>query len=248
VAEVAELTPNLRQVVLQGGLVGFVSIGGDQFVYLMVRRGGGAELPADHTLSAQLDADPRTGPMAAYCTVRSWDARARRLTLWMVRHGHDGVGRWADRCEIGERVALWGPRRVFDLPSGASSYLFVTDESGLGALAALLDELPDRAAGYAIIETVDSRHVIDLPAPAGIAVTWLYRGDDEPGSGARLLDAVRALDLTSDAEGRLVAFGAGESGQMTRIRNYLRREIGLSAADVSMTGYWRRARPKRTRQ
>ena len=73
VAEITDRSPNLREVVLEGGLDGFRSSGGDQFVYLMVRRDGDAEVPADHTLAAQLDADPETGPIAAYYTVRSWD-------------------------------------------------------------------------------------------------------------------------------------------------------------------------------
>lgn len=245
VAEVTDRSPNLREVVLEGGLEAFVSSGGDQFVYLMVRRDGFAEIPADHTLAAQLDADPESGPIAAYYTVRSWDAERRRMTLWMVRHEHPGsVGGWAGRCEIGERVAVWGPRDGFGVRPGHTSYLFVADESGLGAIAALLDELPHGASAQVFVETVDAHHVIDLPVRAGVAVTWLYRGDDEPGAGARLLHEVRALNLTTEKARGLFAFGAGESRQMTEIRKYLRQEIAMAANDVSMTGYWRRNQPR----
>jgi NADPH-dependent ferric siderophore reductase len=243
VAQITDRSPNLREIVLEGGLDGFVSSSGDQFVYLMVRRDGCAEVPADHTLAAQLDADAETGPIAAYYTVRSWDASARRMTLWMVRHGgRTGVGGWAGRCKIGERVALWGPRHGFQMRRDASSYLFIADESGLGAVAALLDELPADTPAHVFLETVDPDHVIDLPARERVTVTWLYRHGDQPGRGTRLLDAVRTLDLATDNAAGLVAFGAGEARQMTRTRKYLRHEIGMRKSDVSMTGYWRHDR------
>jgi NADPH-dependent ferric siderophore reductase len=243
VAEITDLSPNLREIVLEGGLEDFVSRGGDQFVYLMVRRPGGAQVPADHTMAAQLDTKPGTGPIAAYYTVRSWDARIRRLTFWMVRHGHhDGVGGWVGRCEIGERVALWGPRAGFGMRPRPTSWLFVADESGLAAVGALLDELPTRVSAQVIVETVDADHVIDLPARNGVAVTWLHRGNDEAGTNPRLLSAVRSLHL-DDNPRHLIAFGAGESKQMTQIRKYLRHSIGIAADNVSITGYWRRKQP-----
>jgi NADPH-dependent ferric siderophore reductase len=240
VAQITDRSPNVREIVLEGGLDGFVSRSGDQFVYLMVRRDGCAEIPADHTLAAQLDADAETGPIAAYYTVRSWDASARRITLWMVRHGgQTGVGGWAGRCNIGERVALWGPRHGFQMRRDASSYLFVADESGLGAVAALLDELPADTLARVFVETVDADHVVDLPARERVTVTWLHRLGDQPGTGTRLLDAIRTLDLATVNAQDLVAFGAGEARQMTQIRKYLRHEIGMLQGDVSMTGYWR---------
>ena len=241
VAEITDQSPNVREIVLEGGLDRFVSLGGDQFVYLMVQRPGGTEVPTDHTMAAQLGADPGTGPIGAYYTVRSWDARFHRMTLWMVRHGHPGsVGHWADHCAIGERVAVWGPREGCGTRADVTSWLIVADESGLGAVAALLDELPAGASARVTVETVDAGHVIELPSRDGVTVTWLHRGHDDAGTGTRLLNAVRTIDLTNDKPRGLVAFGAGESRQMTDIRNYLRRHIGIAPNNVSITGYWRR--------
>jgi NADPH-dependent ferric siderophore reductase len=242
VAEITDRSPNMREIVLEGGLETFASLGGDQFVYLMVRRPGGADVPADHTMTAQLAADPLTGPIGAYYTVRSWDPRAHRITLWMVRHGHrNSVGGWVDRCTIGERVALWGPRAGFGAQPGAGSWLFVADESGFGAVAALLDELPSGASARVLVETVNAGHKIELPSRDGVTVTWLYRTDDDAGTGGRLPGAVRELDLTADSARGLVAFGAGESAQMTKIRRHLRRHIRIPADNISVTGYWRHA-------
>ena len=241
VAEITDRSPNVREIVLEGGLETFVSLGGDQFVYLMVRQPGGADVPADHTMFAQLAADPLTGPIGAYYTVRSWDQRTHRITLWMVRHGHRGsVGSWADRCTIGERVALWGPRAGFGARPGAGSWLFVADESGFGAVAALLDALPAAASATVIVETVNADHEIDLMSRERFTVTWIHRGVNQAGTSPRLLDAVRSIDLTNQTSRNLLAFGAGESRQMTAIRNHLRRHIDIAPDSISITGYWRR--------
>ncbi len=237
VAEVRDLTPNLREIVLSGGLESFSSLGGDQFVYLMVPRPGGTEIPDGSTMAALQSAEPDDAPLAAYYTVRAWDEVRHRITLWAVLHGHDGgVGGWAERCGVGDRVAFWGPREGFGATHGAQSYLFVADESGLAAVAALIDALPADVRVRVIAETVDADHELRFDRD-DVEVTWLHRGTDRPGTGSRLLDQVRAAVTDGD---RLIAFGAAESRQITAVRKYLRHELGMPASTVSMTGYWRR--------
>lgn len=234
---IRDLTPNVREIVLTGGLESFVSVGGDQFVYLMVPRQGGPEIPDGYSMADLRTADPDTAPLAAYYTVRAWDPDRHRLTLWVVLHGHDGgVGGWAAGCSVGDRVAIWGPRDGFGAAHDARSHLFVVDESGLAAAAALIDELPPGTPVRVIGETVDADHELRFDRH-DVEVTWLHRGGDEPGTGTRLLDSVRAT--VGDGTG-LVAFGAAESRQITAVRKYLRHELGMPATAVSMTGYWRR--------
>ncbi|MGB0114144.1 MAG: SIP domain-containing protein [Ilumatobacteraceae bacterium] len=239
VVEIRDLSPNLREVVIQGPFEGFVSRGGDQFAYLFVNRGTGDEVPADYSMATWRTADVATRPFGAYYTVRSWDADARRITLWLVRHGHDdGVGGWAGRCQLGERVALWGPRPGFRAPTTLRRHLLVADESGFAAVAARIAELPTDHQVQVIVETVDASHTVELTDRSDVDIQWVFRGDAEPGSGTRLHDAVRALDLDLDG---LCAFGAAESHDVSAIRRHLRRERAMPADSVSMTGYWRRA-------
>lgn len=238
VVDATRVAPNLVEIVFEGGFESFRSVGGEQFLYVMVPRSDDQPVPIDHTMASQMGADPDEAPLGAYYTVRRWDPDAGRVTMWFVLHGHaHGVGGWAARCRPGERVAMWGPREGMGVRPRARSRLLVADESGLAAVAALLDELPGDATGSAVVETVDAGHVVDLPDRPGVNVIWLFRNGDEPGIRNRLLDAV--IDLELDPDG-LVAFGAAESRQITAIRKYLRHERGMSAQDVYMTGYWRR--------
>lgn len=244
-----DLTPNLREIVVEGAFDGFVSKGQDQFVYVFVGRDG--NLPDGYSMARFMQEDPAVRPLGAYYTVRTWEPDAGRMTLWFVTHGHDeGVGGWAGRAQVGDRLAMWGPRPSFDAPPTATTHLFVTDESGFAAVAVRIEELPDDVDAIVIAETIDESHTVAL-APAGRAdIRWIFRGQDAPGTGTRLLDAVRSLDQVHDQapdhardHGGLVAFGAAESRQISAVRRYLRRDRGFAADHVSMTGYWRRATP-----
>lgn len=247
VQRIAELTPNLREVVIGGpGLAAYRSLGGDQFVYLLVARPG-AELPGAYSMAEWMAADPATRPRGAYYTTRSWDPARGELTLWAVVHGHhDGVGGWLTRCAPGDRLALWGPRDGFWSDAGYDCtdteprhHLFVTDESGFAAVAAIVDGVAAGDSVTVLAETVDAAHTIGFPG-ARTDVRWHYRGDTEPGTGTGLLDLVTDLVGHIGTASLSTAFGAGESRQMSRIRSFLRHEAGLPAVHVSMTGYWRR--------
>jgi NADPH-dependent ferric siderophore reductase len=231
-----ELTPNLREIVVEGDFDPFVSHGLDEFVYVFVGRDG--PLPDGYTMARFMSEDPADRQLGAYYTIRTWEPDAGRITMWFVTHGHEGgVGGWSARAQPGERIALWGPRASFEVPDGATGHVFVTDESGFAAVATRIEALPDDAEIIVIAETVDESHTLPLAAEGRADVRWVFRGDRAPGTGTALIDAVRELDL--DRPG-LVAFGAGESKQMSAIRRLLRRDHGFAADHVSMTGYWRR--------
>ncbi|MET0910020.1 MAG: SIP domain-containing protein [Ilumatobacteraceae bacterium] len=238
VAEVSRVNDSLVRVVLAGGLDEYVTLGGDQFLYLMVPRPGGDALPVGYSMADFMAQSDDERPLGAYYTVRHWDEDRKRITLWMVLHGHDdGLGGWASRCTAGDRVLFWGPRHGFSPIAEASRHLLIADESGFAAVASLLDEMAPGQPSTVVLETTDEAHTIDLSGHPAAIVHWLFRGDAEPGVGTQFVDTVRSLDL--DPNG-LVAFGAGESRQVTAIRKYLRHEVGLSSDQVFMVGYWRR--------
>lgn len=249
VLAVTDLTPNLREIVVGGpGLAGYRSAGGDQFLYVLVARPG-TELPDTYSMADWMSADPDTRPLGAYYTVRHWDPITCQLTLWAVLHGHHGgVGGWFGGCRPGDPMALWGPRAGFwsdgeyaaATPGEPRHHLFVADESGFCAVAALLEGLAATDTATVLAETVDADHAIDFPGER-TNVRWHYRGGAAAGTGSGLFDLVTELVGRLGADALATAFGAGESRQITQIRKYLRHEARMPAARVSMTGYWRRA-------
>ena len=229
------LTDNLFEVTV-GGLHDFEPVGFDEFVYVMAAPVGDAI--GDGFAMADFQAQAPGGPVAgAYYTVRRWRPGTAEVDLWVVVHGHgDGVAARLARAEPGTRLALWGPRRGFRPPAGASSVLMLADETGFAAVAALIEQVDERIPITAVLETVDERHRPELPSRPGLDLRWVYRGDDPPGTGGRLRAAAAPLEPGQDAS----VFGAGESREMTAIRKHLRRERSQRSDQVHLTGYWRR--------
>ena len=234
VAAVRTLTPNLLEVTL-AGFVDYPLTGGDEFVYAMVSHAPDGIAP-DHTMERYLE-QPEGGPVrGAYYTVRRSRPDVGEIDLWVVVHDHPGsVAAWMAAAEPGAPIALWGPRRGFELPQPAGAVLLVADETGFAAVAALIDAADPDHLIHAILEVVDGSHRPELPGHPGLTVDWVHRGDDLPGTVNRLLDTV--VERVHDAPD--AAFGAAESRQISAVRRHVRSTLGMSAADVLMTGYWR---------
>jgi len=154
-----------------------------------------------------------------------------------VVHGDVGyAGRWAGRAAPGDRLQMIGPSGGYHPDSAADWHLLVGDESALPAIAASLERIP---AGRTVITValVDAPgHEIDLPAPKGSAVTWLYRNGD-----AHDVDRLaRHLASVDFPPGRVQAFVHGEAAETRAVRRHLLGERGLSGEDQSMSPYWRR--------
>jgi len=176
-------------------------------------------------------------PVGAYYTLREWRADTHELDMLFVLHGDTGpASAWAARAQPGDAVALWGPREGWDPPPGAEWYLLVADDTGLPAVACILETLPDGARVQVIAEVDDETEHQELPVRPGVDVRWCHRYGAEPGTTTLLLDAVRALTFPP---GTGYVWGGAESRAMTQVRKLARQERGLPRASVLLVGYWR---------
>jgi NADPH-dependent ferric siderophore reductase len=241
VVTVDDVHPHLRRVVVSGNdLATFVPTAPDTFVYVLLPPPGRDELTIDQsfTWEGYEHMGEADRPVGAYYTVRRWDAARRELTMLMVRHGDDGAASaWIGRAQPGDPLALWGPRTAYHPPVGTDRYVLVADDTGLPAVAAILESLPNGAPATVFAEVADESERQDLPAADRFDIRWLYRDGAEPGTTTLLADAVRALDWPA---GALYVWGGGESRAMTAVRRYVRDERGLRREAVSLVAYWRR--------
>jgi NADPH-dependent ferric siderophore reductase len=244
VRRVEEVHPRLRRVTFGGGdLATFSPLGPDTFLYLLLPPPTHPDRVVDQSFSweavGRLPEDER--PVGAYYTVSAWRPDAGEIDVLFVLHdtepgdgGH--ASRWAEAARPGDRVALWGPRTSYAPPPNTTDHLLVADETGLPAVGAILDALPDGAPARVFAEVATERERQELPDRAGTAVTWLHRDGAEPGTTSLLVDAVRAADPPGE---HTYVWGGAESRAMTAVRRYVRREVGLAREQVSLTGYWR---------
>ncbi|MEM7141786.1 MAG: siderophore-interacting protein [Actinomycetota bacterium] len=231
------ITPALVQLTLAGGLDDLPAVGGDEFFYVLVPRRGAEDVIGDDFTMADRESGPEDRrPFGAYYTTRR--RRDGEIDLWVVLHDHDeGVAAWAREAAPGDRVAIWGPRSVFQPVEDAAGHLLVCDETGMAAAASLIDQLADDHPVTLVVETADEDHLPPFPEREAVRVHPVFRGDAEPGTSGGLLAAVQGLAIETD---RMAAFGAAESREISAVRRHLRRERGMEHAHVNMTGYWRR--------
>ena len=137
-----------------------------------------------------------------------------------------------------------GPSGAYSPRPDADWHLFAGDESAVPAISAALEALPANAIGKVFIEVAGPEDQIDLTAPDGVEVSWIYRGgraDLVPevfaGDHAPLIDAVKQAPWLP---GQVQVFIHGEAqAVMHNLRPYIRKERGVDAKWASISGYWR---------
>ena len=186
-------------------------------------------------------------------TVRRADAQRREITIDFVVHGEHGVaGPWAASATVGQRIFVMGPSGAYAPDPAADWHLLAGDEAALPAISAALEALPDDAIGKAFIEVAGPEDQLELTAPAGVDVAWIYRGgradligDESAGDHAPLITAVKEAAWLP---GQVQVFIHGEAqAVMHNLRPYIRKERGVDAKWAgSISGYWRRGRTEET--
>jgi NADPH-dependent ferric siderophore reductase len=186
-------------------------------------------------------------------TVRRVDPERREISIDFVVHGEHGVaGPWATAAKPGQPAYLMGPSGAYAPDPAADWHLLAGDEAAVPAISAALEALPDNAIGKVFIEVAGPDDEIELTAPPGVDITWIYRGgradlvaEEQAGDHAPLIEAVKgALWLP----GQVQVFIHGEAQTvMHNLRPYIRKERGVDAKWASsISGYWRRGRTEET--
>lgn len=242
VAAVADVHPHLRRITFAGGdLDTFAPVGPDTFLYVLLPPPGRTELTVDQSFSweAYFQAPVEERPGGAYYTVRRWDPAAGELEMLFVLHTPAGsASEWAVRARPGDPVALWGPRTAYHPPAGTGRYLLVADETGLPAVAAIIEGLDPGVPVRVLAEVADAASRQELPERDGVEVTWLHRDGAPAGTTTLLADAATALGPTG---ADTYVWGGGESRAMTAVRKHVRHQWSLPRESVSLVAYWRHA-------
>ena len=223
VADVRDVPAWLRRITLTGDdLQSFAPLGPDTFVYVMPSPSGPGATWEER-------------PPGAYYTVRTWQPEHATIDLLVVLHDAAGVvSSWARTCRPGDGVALWGPRDGFGPPADTAAYLLVADDTGLAAVAAILESLPPATSAVVVAEVDDADTRLRLPERDGVDVTWTYRHGHR--SPARLRDALVALPRP---DGPVYVWGGAEHAAIAAVRRYVDTELGIPPERRSLAAYWR---------
>lgn len=238
VERVAERSPSLRRLTLAGDeLDGFALDLPAASVRLLLPPAGSDEVVLPTWNGNEFLFDDGRRPVIRTLTPLRFDPRTHELDVEVVRHGHGPLSAWAADARPGDRAAISGPGRGYEVDALAPSYLLAGDESALPAITQLVPLLPASAEVLVVVEVADPGSRIDLPAHPRLQQRWL---DSRPDGriGDALVEAVLAAEL--DPEVRVWA--AGEAAAVQRIRRHLFDEVGLSRSRAVVRGYWKHGR------
>lgn len=172
-------------------------------------------------------------------TIREIDGEAGTLAIDFVVHDDAGPGSAfaaRARARAGEHIGMAGPggRGLRE----AERYIFLADETGLPAVARMLEHLPSDSAGMALIEVVDESDELPLRAPPGIDIHWLHRGNMAPGASRGLQDAFASLTWRAD-DPRTYLWAAMEHEAFKEIRAAARLCLRPEKDQHLIVSYWR---------
>lgn len=236
VLSVARPAPRLVSVVVGGeGLRGFTAPAPTSHIKVFLPSPGQAA-----PVLPEVGPDGLTWPEgAARPTVRTYtprrfDEQTGTLEVQFVLHGAGPASGWAERAQIGDRLAVAGPGGRFSLDPTVKRWWIAGDESALPAIGTLLDALPPSASAEVHLEVAGPDDELPLSSPADVALTWHHRR--HPGAwGDELHRATRSATIAADTR----VWVACEASAVRRIRNHLLAERQVPASSMATRGYWR---------
>jgi NADPH-dependent ferric siderophore reductase len=171
-------------------------------------------------------------------TIRSADGSAATVTVDMVVHGDGPGARWAADAAPGQRLDAIGPRGKIWLDETADWHLFVGDETALPGMSSMAESLPARASAIMVVELPEhvDGHDPQLAPDQKVTISWVERGDGQPGESARLVSVAEQIPFPP---GRGHAYVAGEMKVVRSVAAALAAR-GLDGSAVDAKAYWRR--------
>ncbi|KQV82896.1 siderophore-interacting protein [Rhizobium sp. Root1220] len=238
VSRVEKLTPQMLRVTLTGAdLEGFVSLGHDDHVKVLIPRPGEDPAFPEMGPDGKLLIDPANRPWLRDYTPRRYDAATGELDLDFALHEAGPATEWAVSARPGDKLGLGGPRGSFVVATDFDWYLLVGDETALPAIGRRLEELPASAKALVVAEVAGPEEEQAFLSKAELSTHWLHRGSEPAGSTDRLDLALRDISLPA---GDGYIWIACETIAAKRLRAVMVEERQHPKAWIKAAGYWKR--------
>lgn len=211
------VTKNMLRITLGGdGLEDFPQGQESAYIKLLFPQGGGAR------------------PLMRTYTIR--DQRPNEIDVDFVMHeDHGPASAWASNAEPGDKILVAGPGARKLISQEGNWFLLAADMTALPALSVNLEQLPDDARGYAVIEVREEADIQTLKHPSGLEIHWVINPKPCP-EGRPLLEKVQSLAVLP---GTPSVWAACEFGSMRALRQYFRQVFDVPKAQFYVSSYWK---------
>lgn len=181
--------------------------------------------------------DDGSRPIIRTLTPLRFEHDPLELDVEVVLHGHGPLSTWAEAAKPGDRAAVSGTGRGYEIDTAARSFLLAGDESALPAIGVLLEALPAEARVQVLVEVRHLAARLELPAHPGATVQW-YPLETGSRPGDSVVAAVCGAQLDTDVR----VWAAGEAAAVQRIRRHLFSEREMPRSRAVVRGYWKHGR------
>ena len=244
------ISPNFTRITLGGGdIASFRYLGFDQWfrLFIPVSSASLERLPNKlDTLSYLkfLAISKTDRPVLRNYTVRAYreaGINGPELDVDFVLHGSADNGTagpaasWAESCAPGDTVAILDEGIAFNPAADVNDFVIVSDETGLPAVAGILNSLPSHARGIALVELPSAEDAQELPHPPGVTLRWVVRDDPHATPGRAVLAAAERLDLPRPP---VYGWVVGEQSLVVGLRRHWVK-AGVPKSSIMFCGYWR---------
>lgn len=235
VAEISQLTPQMRRITFTGEkLAEYPDDGPATHFKLLLPAPGQSEIALPEA-GPDGPVWPEPRPLRRTYTPRYVDRARQRLVVDFALHGDSGPATaWAAAAQVGDQVVVTGARGAYRIDPAADWTLLVADETALPAVGTILDDAPAGARVLLVAEVADKEEQLEFDTAADLTAVWCHRGADPAGMPAA--QAVRDLTLPA---GRGACWVGLEATAMRAVRRHLLGERGLDREQVYTRGYWK---------
>ncbi|MFD0559704.1 NADPH-dependent ferric siderophore reductase [Stackebrandtia endophytica] len=250
VSDVVTVSPSFIRVTVEDlDVDNFAYTGYDQWFRLFLPQDGQERPvfpqpePGQRLWEAYYAMPEETRPVVRNYTVRRAYPERRAIDIDFVIHGDEGpASRWAQTVTPGAVIGILDQDTMFTPHDDTDWLLLVADETGLPAVAGVIDSIGDRLPFHAYIETPEAADVQHIAVPDGATLEWRHR--DEPGATVHrpAVDSEqlqKAVESASFPPGRVQALVVGESSMVRAVRRHLVNDRGVGKDQVTFCGFWR---------
>ncbi len=257
VRQISQLTPRMVRVTFHGPDLGdFISASFDDHMKLFFPQDGKPVLPEKTPEGIRFPADAPRPPARDY-TPRRYRPADNELDIDFVLHGEGPAATWVANAQVGDSLAVAGPRGSFVIPQGFDWQLLIGDETALPAIGRRLEEMTPGAQVHVIALVEDATEEQVFQTQADLHITWLHRKQSQvqseetspsqaqPQSAGQLQSRVQSQPLVDAVHrfafpaGEGFIWGGGEAAQMRAITQFLLDEKGIDKSRVRVSNYWK---------
>ena len=227
VAEVIDLSPHLRRVVVAGESLADFPVGQEGAHVKVI-------LPEEGESMPNLDLTEQERPVMRSYTIRSFDAEHKRLAMDFVVNRHEGPATgWALNAKEGDYVGIAGPGPIKLTNFEAASYLMVGDITSINAINGYVPRVNEDARIQVVITVPTRDDAIALDIADMHSVHWLVEDEMDISLEQMIRDV--AADIPAETE----VFMGLEASQIRALRPVLQDELGIDRCSIHAVGYWK---------